>query len=192
MEPRAPYRNKLAAVVGLVLALLCAYVIAWPRGPLKTVLRGDVHLHRAEGYLYYGKRPFTGTVLEYYADGTLAKETPYYHGHEDGMMKSWYLNKQQEQERYFSAGKKQGIHRGWWPGGLPKFEYQFTDDEHNGFAKEWYESGKPARTFHYTNGHEEGLQQLWWDDGTVRANYVVKDGQQYGLIGRKFCRNTIK
>ena len=87
--------------------------------------------------------------------------------------------------------KKEGIHTAWWPDGNPKFQYHFINDEHHGEAKEWYSNGKPFRFFHYTIGHEDGLQQMWWEDGSIRANYVVKDGEQYGLIGRKLCKNNL-
>lgn len=193
MEPRAPYRNKLVDA-GCIMLFVLAIWINKPSAATKPVWVADnaPNLLQARGVLYYKKLPFTGYIFAKYPNGVLANQTPYVDGRQDGLMKGWYPNKVLQEERFFEYGQKQGLHKGWWPNGKRAYEYTFKDDEYNGSVKEWAEDGKPYRAFHYKMGHEEGLQQMWWPDGTVRANYVVKDGQQYGLIGRKLCRNTIK
>lgn len=152
----------------------------------------DTGLVYSNGLLYHHKKPYNGWLFENFENGNRAKQIPYYNGKMEGTMKSWYPNKMPEQERFFVAGEKQGVHRGWWPNGSPKFEYNFVDDEHNGVAKEWFDNKHLYRAFHYVMGHETGRQQMWWYDGSVRANYVIKDGRQYGLIGRKLCKNVDK
>jgi antitoxin component YwqK of YwqJK toxin-antitoxin module len=193
MELLAPYRNKLLTIIGFGILLTALYCIA----PSKTipsiwVNSNNAHLHHINGILCDDNKAFSGWLYSNYPNGNRERQTPYYEGKEEGIMKSWYPDGSPEQERVFVNGEKQGTHRGWWPNGSPKFEYQFKDDEHNGTAKEWFSNNKLYRLFRYTNGHEDGLQQMWWDNGTVRSNYVVKDGQQYGLIGRKFCKNVFK
>jgi len=187
MAPRAPLPNKLIYLLTL-LAVALAFVKCG-RGPTLTVSVGNAQLNQHEGVLYYQGTPFTGITQRFYTDGKLERQTIYHNGKEDGVMQGWYPNGARAQERLFVNGSKEGIHKGWWPDGKPKFEYQFNDDEYDGTAKEWFADGKPFRLFHYTKGHENGLEQMWWADGTIRANYVVKDGRQYGLIGRKLCRN---
>jgi antitoxin component YwqK of YwqJK toxin-antitoxin module len=192
MAPLVQYRNRLIVLFLTMVIWGAAYAIAQLKTiPSVWVNSTDSRLIHQNGILYYNRQAFSGWVFSNFPNGDRARETSYYEGKEEGIMKSWYADKSPEQERLFVNGKKEGIHRGWWPNGNPKFEYQFKADEHNGIAKEWFVNNKLYRCFHYTNGHEEGLQQLWWTNGTVRANYVVKAGVQYGLIGRKFCRNTI-
>jgi antitoxin component YwqK of YwqJK toxin-antitoxin module len=193
MEHRAQFRNNItiAAIALIALALI------WLKTESKDshqlwVAAGNPGLVQANGVCYYKNIPLTGCVYVRFADSSLAKQIPYVNGLQDGIMRVWNDNHTLQQQRLFVAGKKQGIHRGWWPNGKLKFEYIFTDDEYNGVVKEWYANSRYFRVFHYTMGHEDGLQQMWWDNGTVRANYVVKDGQQYGLIGRKLCRNLLK
>ncbi|MES2274394.1 MAG: toxin-antitoxin system YwqK family antitoxin [Bacteroidota bacterium] len=193
MEHRVPYRND-AFITGIVLLLL---TLIWINIQAKDdkqlwVVTGDSHLTQIQGICYYKSVPLTGCVYERYANGDFARQIPYINGLQDGMMRYWYPNQSLQQERFFASGKKQGIHKSWWPDGSPRFEYTFKDDEYNGTVKEWYAGGKLCKVFHYKMGHEDGLQQMWWDNGTVRANYVVKNGQQYGLIGRKLCRNTVQ
>ena len=193
MELQVRYRNKIRAVIGLAIFLTAIYFIVQPKTiPLVWVNNNDQHLTRLNGFLYYHNKVFSGWLFSDYENGNRERQTPYYEGKEEGIMKSWYPDKAPEQERLFINGKKEGTHRGWWPNGNPKFEYQFTADEHNGTAKEWFSDSKPYRFFHYLNGREEGLQQMWWADGSVRANYVVKNGEQFGLIGRKLCKNVFK
>lgn len=196
MEPREPFLNKLIpfAGVAIIVALLALCQNAWTdaRSPQLRMHTNNPHLQRSAGVLYLDGQPYNGWLDSFYPDGLPERSTPYINGKEDGLMQSWYPNRELEQQRTFRNGKKEGIHRGWWPGGRLKFEYEFDNDEHNGTAKEWYSSGQICRAFHYTEGHEDGLEQMWWDDGSIRANYVVKDGQQYGLIGRKLCKNSLK
>ena len=186
MEPLVPFRNKGGA--RLVLAAVCCLLAACNSSPALQVNEIDPALQQQGQVLYYHHEPFTGNTYRKFDNGRLARKTGYSDGLQDGLLQSWYPN---GRLRYFSAGQKTGIHRGWWPNGRSKFEYYFDNDEHNGAAKEWFDDGKLYRFFHYKMGHEEGLEQMWWADGTIRANYIVKDGQQYGLIGRKLCRNVI-
>ena len=151
----------------------------------------DGALKQREGFLYYRDKKFSGRTVELYPNGDTALLFSYDDGKEEGWSRKWYPGKKLMEERFYSHGKKEGVHRNWWPDGKPKFEYHFLNDGHNGEAKEWYSNGKIYRLFHYTNGYEDGLQQMWWEDGRVRANYVEKDGEQYGLIGRKLCKNNL-
>jgi antitoxin component YwqK of YwqJK toxin-antitoxin module len=193
MAQQARYRNKAQLLICIGILLFAGYLIVQHKFiPDVWVNVNDSHLSRTNGYLFYDNKPFSGWLFLNFDNGNRERQTPYYKGKEEGIMKGCYADKSLEQERLFVNGNKEGTHKSWWPNGNPKFEYQFKDDEHNGTAKEWFSDGKMYRSFHYVNGQEQGLQQLWWADGKVRANYVVKDGQQYGLIGRKFCKNVFK
>ena len=188
MELRALFRNNRIAWLALV---VCSLIMACTMKPVKQVNENDTALQQRGQLLCYGNEPFTGNTYRLFSNGKLARKIAYHDGLQDGLLQSWYPDGAIEQRRYFSEGKKIGVHCGWWPNGKLKFEYHFDDDEHNGIAKEWFGDGKLYRCFHYNMGHEEGLEQMWWADGSIRANYVVKNGQQYGLIGRKLCRNVV-
>ena len=193
MVLQALYRNRFVLILLFFVLVSVAYVGSRHKVvPAHWVLETDGHLSRHGGALYYNDSLFSGWLYSNFPNGNRYYETPYYEGKEEGIMKSWYADHKPEQERLFVNGKKEGVHRGWWPSGQPKYEYRFVNDEHNGSAKEWFSNNKPYRIFTYKMGHEEGRQQMWWPNGTIRANYVVKDGQQYGLIGRKLCKNMYK
>lgn len=188
MERRARYRNSL---------LLCILVLGCRTGseeekiiPHRMVLATDPSLQQSAGFLLYRNERFSGRLYRLYPNGDTAFLIPYYKGKEEGWLRKWFENGQEMEERFFASGKKEGLHRAWWPDGTLRFAYQFSNDEHEGEAREWFRNGKPERYFHYTKGFEDGRQQMWWEDGSVRANYVVKEGEQYGLIGRKLCKNS--
>ena len=193
MALQALYRNRFVLMLLFFVLVSAAYVGSRHKVvPARWVNENDGHLSRRGGALYYNDSLFSGWLYSNFPNGNRYYETPYFEGKEEGFMKSWYADHKPEQERLFVNGKKEGVHRGWWPSGKPKYEYRFVNDEHNGAAKEWFINNKPYRVFTYKMGHEEGRQQMWWPNGTIRANYVVKDGQQYGLIGRKLCKNMYK
>ncbi len=193
MEHRVLYLNKLLLLFWAGTMGLTFYSSSKPKTATNIwVGINSAKLVYANGLLYYQNKPYTGWLYENYDNGTPAKQIPYYEGKIEGTMRTWYENKTPEQVRTYTTGEKQGLHRGWWPNCNPKFEYQFVNDEHNGTAKEWFNNKQLYRSFNYKMGHEEGRQQLWWDDGSIRANYVVKGGRQYGLIGRKLCKNIYK
>jgi antitoxin component YwqK of YwqJK toxin-antitoxin module len=159
--------------------------------PYVYVQSNNALLHQHEGRLYYNGKPFSGYSIETFENGDTARITPYINGKEEGWAKAFYTNKQIAEERFYVHGKKEGIHKGWWPNAKPKFEYHFLNDEHQGELKEWFSNGRLSRVFHYSKGYENGSQKMWWENGDIRANYFVKNGERYGLIGQKLCRNIL-
>ena len=187
MAHQALYRNKFR----LLLFVLTGCAQQQAVIPSLYVSARDGQLQQRSGYLYYYGNRFSGHVYDLYPNGDTSITTAYYDGREEGWQQQWYSSGEKMEERFYAQGKKQGRHRAWWPDGQPKFIYNFEGDLHEGEAKEWYSNGQPYRDFHYHSGQEDGRQQMWWPDGRLRANYVVKDGEQYGLIGRKLCKNPV-
>ncbi|MDB5195665.1 MAG: variant repeat-containing protein [Flaviaesturariibacter sp.] len=159
--------------------------------PSLLVTLGDTALQQREGRLYYQQKVFSGWTIARYPSGDTASLIPYLNGREEGWSQEWYEGKKLQSKRFYKAGHKEGLHQGWWEEGKPKFNYHFENGDYEGEVSEWYRTGQLAKRFHYTKGQENGRQQLWWEDGKLRANYIVKEGQQFGLIGRKLCRNTL-
>ena len=186
MVRRARFRNSL-----LLAILLYSCADRPPVIPSAFVSMNDPHLRQSNGQLYFYGKPFSGHLFSLYPAGDTASAASYYEGREEGLQRQWYAGGALREERLYAQGKKQGTHIGWWPDGRRRFVYHFNRDENEGEAQEWFASGRPYRVFHYHEGQEDGRQQMWWDDGRVRANYVLKDGQQYGLIGRKLCKNPV-
>jgi antitoxin component YwqK of YwqJK toxin-antitoxin module len=142
--------------------------------------------------VFYNSHPFSGYLFSLYRNKDTSSIIGYLNGLQEGSTRRWYPNKQLMEERFYVQGGKEGNQKGWWEDGKPQFIYHFVNDEYEGLVTEWFNTGKLYRQFHYEKGYETGSEKMWWADGTIRANYVVKDGQLYGLMGRKICINTIK
>ena len=189
MAPRVLFRNSFYALLFFLVS--CDSTQQKHLSiPALYIAATDKALQQQEGYLYYHNARFSGWLYDMYFNGDTSLLISYAEGKEEGWCRKWYEGKNPKEERFYINGKKEGAHKGWWPDGKLKFHYLFTNDEHNGEAKEWFRNGKLFRLFHYKQGYEDGLQKMWWEDGRVRANYVVRGGQQFGLIGRKLCRNN--
>jgi hypothetical protein len=189
MELPVRFRNSL--LIALVAVTGCQQAKRTVVIPDVCLNAGNAGLQQREGYLYYHNKKFSGRTVALYPNGDTAFLKSYYDGKQEAWSYQWYEGKRLAEKRSYSEGRKEGLHKGWWENGKLKFEYHFENDEHNGEAKEWFNNGNMSRYFHYTKGHEDGLEQMWWEDGAVRANYVVKNGEQYGLIGRKLCKNNL-
>ena len=139
--------------------------------------------------LFFQDKAFSGKAYGLFANGDTAVYKEFWNGLQEGISKRWHPNKQLAEDRFYVAGKKEGTHRAWWPDGKLQFEFQVHEDAYEGELKEWNSKGLLIKQFHYQKGQEQGNQRLWWDDSTVRANYTIRDGNKYGLIGIKLCKN---
>lgn len=149
-------------------------------------------LKRTQGKWFYQNKPFSGTLLEYYASGKVKTKASYYQGEKQGIAKGWYPDGQRWFEREYLYGRKHGKQQIWWQNGQLKLLAWVKNDAYEGNVKQWYADGKLYRDFNYKQGKEEGHQRMWKKDGRVKANYVVKNGRQYGLTGVKNCKSVSK
>jgi antitoxin component YwqK of YwqJK toxin-antitoxin module len=193
MEQQGQFHNKWLITMVAIIIFGCnnEQELGITNVPRVYIQSNSPLMHQREGMLYYNEKPYSGYSIETFANGDTAKITPYVNGKEEGWAKAFYTNRQIAEERFYVHGKKEGIHKGWWPNATPKFEYHFLNDEHEGELKEWFSNGRLARVFNYSKGYENGSQKMWWENGDIRANYVVKNGERYGLIGQKLCRNIL-
>jgi antitoxin component YwqK of YwqJK toxin-antitoxin module len=193
MEPQEQFLSRLLLAIIAIIMFGCynKQELSTANTPHVYIQSNNPLLQQHEGVLYYNRKPYSGYAIENSTNGDTARITPYINGKEEGWAKAFYTNKQIAEERFYVHGKKEGIHKGWWPNATPKFEYHFLNDEHEGELKEWFSNGRLARVFNYSKGYEKGSQKMWWENGDIRANYVVKNGERYGLIGQKLCRNIL-
>lgn len=150
----------------------------------------DVSLSKKAAIVYLGDSLFSGFLMEYHSNESLASKAGYLNGKLQGEAVQYYTDGQFKERRYYDVNRKTGYHEGFWPNGEKKFAYFFEKGIHEGALKEWYHTGEPFRFFNYETGKESGAQRMWALDGSLRANYVVKDGHRYGLIGLKNCKSV--
>jgi antitoxin component YwqK of YwqJK toxin-antitoxin module len=186
--------HQARLAIKLILFVAIIWIVA-SAAENPSVIHINMKLHENEfrqrdGFLFYHGKKFSGIAYSFFANGDTASVIPYANGREDGVVRKYFNKYQLSEERSYVSGEKEGIHKGWFSNGALRFLYTFDKGAYNGECIEWFEDGRIYRWFNYSAGYEKGRQQMWWPDGSVRANYVVKNGEQYGLIGRKLCINS--
>lgn len=159
--------------------------------PMTTVEASDSLLAWKIGMMTYRNAPFSGVLMERYADGRVKSKTEYVNGKRHGIAMQWYPDGIVKEVRYYTAGAKVGVHTGWWPHGEVRFSYAFKDGVYHGDFREWYESGQPARAFYYQDGRETGAQKAWRENGKLYVNLVYKNGRRYGIAKQKPCFSIV-
>ena len=146
----------------------------------------DSHLAFKNGYWYYHGNPFSGIIVERFADNSVYKKTNYKKGKEEGEQNVFYPGGRLCEKRKYHLGEKDGEHVGWWSNGNKRFEYHFANGVYNGDYREWYESGKPLKHIHYAEGIDD-RGKGWRENGKLYMNFTVKNGRRYGLNNSNLC-----
>lgn len=143
---------------------------------------------RQNGEVYFNNLPFSGYLIEQYANDSIARKIGYFEGKQNGITTAYYKNGSIQYQRPYLNGEKHGIHLGFHKNGVKAFEYHFVNGFNEGNHKEWFETGVLAADMNYENGKEFGRQKVWRPDGKIRSNYIVREnGRRYGLMGIKRC-----
>ncbi|NJM93525.1 MAG: toxin-antitoxin system YwqK family antitoxin [Cytophagales bacterium] len=105
-----------------------------------------------DGVLFFDGIPFTGQLLEEYANGSVKEKILYKNGLRTSTSYRYYESGQLFSIRTWKEGKKHGVHRGFFPNGSQRFLYSFEQGMSTGNHKEWYKSGQLASDMNYQNG----------------------------------------
>jgi hypothetical protein len=161
-------------------------VLPTPVIPATTVVVGDSLMQFNNGFWLYNNQPFSGTLVNYGPNKTIAAQQTFFNGKEQGWGVTFYSDGAIESKRYYTKGEKDSVHYGWWYNGNKRFEYHFKQGNYHGDFKEWYETGEPFKYIIYDNGTErKGL--AWRRNGKLYLNYVMQNGRRYGLINSGLC-----
>jgi len=174
-----------------IFALALLTVAVAPHSSRSTVESTSARVSETNGVVLVDQQPFSGHVLEHFANGELKRDATYHDGKLQGLTRGWHDNGRLDYARTYSAGLEEGTHEGWYENGSRRFEYHFSKGLSEGISKQWYRNGKPYTLFHFANGQETGQQQMWDTEGKLRANFVIRDGRRYGLPGSAGCRGEL-
>lgn len=157
--------------------------------PQRIVTKEDsLLLKDRQGKLHYEGRPYSGYIIEYFANKNIRSKKGFNNGLLEGNSILYFPNGNQESKRPYKNGEKHGEHFGWYKDGQMKFHYNFVKGLSEGNHKDWYPDGNLFKDFNYKKGKPFGAQKVWRKDGKIRANYVIREnGKKYGLSGLKRC-----
>ena len=110
-----------------------------------TIGQDDTETH--EGGVLYRKnidRPFTGRLLEKYADGSISLEASYLDGLPHGQQLRYFKNGKPALEAIFDFGVLSGIKTRWWESGIVREEEYWSAGKFFG-RRLWDEFGRMIR-----------------------------------------------
>lgn len=168
----------LCFILGLALRLAL-----WPTRPLQPVAPlpelARTNLVRVAGLWCQTGRtnPFTGFMLEFYADGSTQSRSTVSNGILNGLSEGWYTNRQLQIREYYRTNYPDGLRTKWYPDGKKLSEATVVMGQTQGTLRRWYENGRLAEEIPMRDGKTEGLGRLYYKSGFLKSEITIHDGQ---------------
>ena len=123
--------------------------------------------------------PYTGTVADYYRDGTKEMSFSVEDGHIVGPMVKWYQHGQKEGEATLD-GDKSGHVTEWYENGQMKNDSDMFRGRPTGMTATWYETGqRKSESNHLLEGRPaEGVSTEWYENGQMKSQETFANGMR--------------
>lgn len=110
--------------------------------------------------------PFTGVIISWHSNGSLASELTYRDGLPDGLCRVWYPNGQIKSKRH--ARWNDGVYeaRSWYPDGSLRHHTLSETDEHPEERWDWYPNGQLESYMRRRIGQWQDYSE-WDEAGTL-------------------------
>ncbi|HOY11594.1 MAG TPA: toxin-antitoxin system YwqK family antitoxin [Saprospiraceae bacterium] len=124
-----------------------------------------------------------GAYLRYHANGTLAEETNYQNGLQEGLRKIFTESGDLEFTSTYADGKLNGPRKVYFPTGKLRVDSNYKDDQLIGTFYKYYENGNLQEEVTFVEGAENGPFVEYYDNGVVKwkGNYLNGDNE-FGLL----------
>lgn len=170
--------------IGLCIAVLAAIAIfsflqRKKPAPVALPERFSSELALRDGRLYVTNQtvPFTGLLVEHYADGALKSRSTVMDGRLNGVSEGWHTNGQMQVREFFTNGVSHGFREKWYPNGGKLSEGEIISGKHEGIFRRWHENGKLAEEVSMRNGEPEGLSSSFYPSGYLKTQVTMRDGK---------------
>ena len=157
-----------------------------PAAPPQNVEARRDSLKLRDGLLYRPgeTQPFTGSMTEYYPDGTLQSRSVVCNGLLHGVSEGWYTNGQRQVLEHFVAGVAHGPRTKWRPDGQKLSEAEVVDGRLEGMFRRWHENGALAEEIPMKAGEPDGVARAFNPDGSLKAEARLQAGQ---VLAQRFA-----
>ena len=155
------------------------------------------YLDTLDGLVYTPRtdKPYTGKVLDLYANGKKMMEGAYKDGLMDEIWTYYYPDGVTKAEGQCLKGEGGNMHElsgipqngryGEWtiyyPNGNVNAKYQY---DVNGIPEgpwlEWYENGQQKRQYFHKEGKRDQTWTVWWSNGNIKTEGNFKEGLKNG------------
>jgi antitoxin component YwqK of YwqJK toxin-antitoxin module len=178
------------APVFLILAILSLLLLSncdTKQEDLPELNQRELVTNASKGLVLYQDKPFTGTSVNDYPNGTRAQAIDYLAGRKHGVHRKWFEDGSLSFEAHYEDGRQHGQNRSWWRNGNPRSTSQMERGVGQGLQQQWYASGAQFKEIRLVNGRESGLQRSWRENGKLYNNYEARNGRIFGLKRANLC-----
>ena len=143
-------------------------------------------------------KPFSGSVFEFYENGTEKLNGKYRKGIKNGKWEWWSATGIKDSLGTYKNGIKHGKWTFWYDSGVLLGEQKWKNGMADGLFAKWYENGEKESEETFKDGEKDGLWTYWHDNRKKKRELTFKDGKEDGLftewywIGRKKEEGTYK
>lgn len=123
------------------------------------------------------------TLLEYYVDGTIYRETPYVDGKISGTEKKYHLGGAVVLEANYKEDQVDGAYTTYHVNGTVDEKGQCLDGEPTGIWKTYYDDNTISDEYEYTKGKLNGSYKRYDTDGKIHYEYMYRKDE---IIAYKF------
>ncbi len=165
------------AVTIIVIAIVLVRRAPKETAPLPEVLASELSLREGRLYQTNQTQPFTGYVIDRYAEGTLKSRSKVEAGMLNGVSEGWHTNGVVQVREHFTNGVSHGLREKWYPSGTNLSAGEIVAGKHNGTFRRFHENGTLAEEVTMKNGEPDGLSSAFYPSGFLKAQVTVKGGK---------------
>ena len=140
--------------------------------PLARLELRDERLHRR------GRaEPFTGAVIERYANGRLKSKSEITRGRLNGLSEGWHTNGVRQIRETFSNGMSHGRRLKWYSSGVIESESQLAAGRLHGAFRRWNTDGSLAEEMAMRDGRPDGVSLSFHRNGSIKVRAQFAQGE---------------
>ncbi len=121
--------------------------------------------------------PFTGFILEHFANGSLRWRSAVSNGLLHGLSEGWYTNAQLQVSEHFIDGVSHGVRTKWYANGIKQSEASIVDGKLHGTFRKWHENAVLSEQAEFVQDRPEGISVAYFPSGYLKARVLMRDGK---------------
>jgi antitoxin component YwqK of YwqJK toxin-antitoxin module len=178
-------------MVGIVTVAVLALTAAWfilrkpasvpsaetPAATLPELPRSSMVLSNGRLWEHGRDVPFTGFMVEHYADGTLRSRSAVSNGVLHGLSLGWFTNGQLQISEEFHEGVSHGVRTRWYADGAPQSEAHIVAGKLHGTFRRWHPDGHLAEQSEFVEGQPDGISFAFHPGGSLKARVRMESGR---------------
>lgn len=120
---------------------------------------------------------FSGSMVEFYPDGSLLSRSEVLDGLLQGLTEGWYPNGQLQIQEHYTANVSDGLREKWYEDGRKKSEAMIVRGKLDGTFRSWHDNGQLAEQIQMKQGNPDGEARAFYRSGFVKTQTLISAGK---------------